>query len=51
MATFRPRETQLAELFGELKAHGAPVGVSHLNSQDDIWRAIREFFTEQAKND
>ena len=51
VATFRPRETQLAELFGELKAHGAPVGVSHLNSQDDIWRAIREFFTEQAKND
>ena len=28
-----------------------PVGVSHLGSQDDIWRAIREFFTEQAAND
>jgi uncharacterized sporulation protein YeaH/YhbH (DUF444 family) len=27
------------------------VGVSHLNSQDDIWRAIREFFTEQSKDD
>ncbi|HVJ13478.1 MAG TPA: DUF444 family protein [Burkholderiales bacterium] len=51
VATFRPRETQLAEVFGELKAHGAPVGVSHLNSQDDIWRAIREFFTEQSKDD
>ena len=36
-----PRETQLAELFGELKAKGHPVGVSHLGSQDDIWRAIR----------
>ena len=48
VATFRPRETQLAELFGELKARGCPVGVSHLGSQEDIWRAIREFFTEQS---
>jgi len=51
VATFRPRETQLAELFGELKNGGAPVGVSHLATQEDIWRAIREFFTAQAKND
>jgi uncharacterized sporulation protein YeaH/YhbH (DUF444 family) len=51
VATFRPRETQLAEIFGELKAHGAPVGVSHLGSQEDIWRAIREFFTEQNARD
>jgi uncharacterized sporulation protein YeaH/YhbH (DUF444 family) len=49
VATFRPRETQLAELFSELKAHGAPVGLSHLASQEDIWRAIREFFKEQAR--
>ena len=46
IATFRPRETQLAELFGELKGRGAPVGVSHLGSQEDVWRAIREFFNE-----
>jgi len=51
VATFRPRETQLAEIFGELKAKGGPVGVSHLGSQEDIWRTIREFFTEQSKND
>ena len=43
VATFRPRETQLAELFGEPQGKGHPVGVSHLGSQDDIWRAIREF--------
>jgi uncharacterized protein len=49
VATFRPRETQLAEIFTEMKARGAPVGVSHLGSQDDIWRAIREFFKEQAR--
>jgi uncharacterized protein len=48
VATFRPRETQLAEIFGELKGHGAPVGVSHLGSQEDIWRAIREFFKEES---
>ncbi len=51
VAAFRPRETQLAELFNELKANGHPVGVSHLGSQDDIWRAIREFFTAQAADD
>lgn len=51
VASFRPRDTQLAELFGELKAQGHPVGVSHLGSQEDIWRAIREFFTEQAADD
>jgi hypothetical protein len=51
VATFRPRETQLAELFNELKAKDHPVGVSHLGSQEDIWRAIREFFTEQAADD
>jgi len=48
IATFRPRETQLAEIFGALKARGLPVGTSPLGSQEDVWRAIREFFTEQA---
>lgn len=51
IATFRPRETQLAEIFGEMKARGLPVGISHLSSQEDIWRAIREFFTEQAREE
>jgi uncharacterized protein len=51
VATFRPRETQLAEIFSELRSRGGAVGVSHLASQEDIWRAIREFFTEQARND
>jgi uncharacterized protein len=51
IATFRPRETQLTEIFGELRARGSPVGVSHLGSQEDIWRAIRDFFTEQAALD
>jgi uncharacterized sporulation protein YeaH/YhbH (DUF444 family) len=51
IATFRPRETQLAELFHELKAAGLPVGMSPLGSQDDVWRAIREFFKEREADD
>ena len=47
LATFRPRETQLSELFTEAKAGGKPVGMSHLSSQDDVWRAIREFFRQE----
>ena len=48
IATFRPRDTQLAEIFSELKAAGLPVGTSHLSSQEDVWAAIRQFFTAQA---
>lgn len=51
IATFRPRDTQLAEIFNELKTAGLPVGTSHLASQDDVWRAIRQFFTQQAENE
>jgi hypothetical protein len=51
VATFRPRETQVAEVFHELKAAGLPVGMSQLSSQDDVWRAIREFFKEAEKSD
>src|SRR3954471_12909502 len=51
LATFRPRETQLAELFAEAKAGGQPVGMSHLGAQDDVWRAIREFFREEVKKE
>src|SRR5687767_241568 len=48
IATFRPRETQLAEIFGELRGHGSPIGVSHLGSQEDVWRALRAFFTAES---
>jgi uncharacterized protein len=51
VATFRPRDTQLAEIFTEIKGAGLPVGTSHLASQDDVWNAIRAFFTEQAAQD
>jgi uncharacterized sporulation protein YeaH/YhbH (DUF444 family) len=48
IATYRPRETQLSELFGELRGRGLPVGMSRLGSQEDVWRAIREFFKQEA---
>jgi uncharacterized protein len=51
VATFRPRDTQLAEIFAELRGTGLPVGTSHLASPDDVWSAIRQFFTEQAQNE
>ena len=45
----RWRETQLAEIFNEMKAGGAPVGMSNLGSQEDVWKAIREFFRDEAE--
>ena len=51
IATFRPRDTQLAEIFTELKLSGLPVGTSHLSSQEDVWAAIREFFVQQASSE
>ena len=51
LATYRPRETQLSELFGELRARGLAVGTSRLGSQDDVWRAIREFFRDEARRE
>ena len=50
IATFRPRDTQLVEIFHELKSREHAVGVSHVASQDDVWRAIREFFKAQAED-
>jgi uncharacterized sporulation protein YeaH/YhbH (DUF444 family) len=34
-----------------MKAGGLPVGMSQLSSQEDVWRAIREFFKEAEKSD
>jgi uncharacterized sporulation protein YeaH/YhbH (DUF444 family) len=51
IATFRPRDTQLSEIFGELKGRGLAVGTSRLSSQDDVWGAIREFFMQQSARD
>jgi uncharacterized sporulation protein YeaH/YhbH (DUF444 family) len=47
-SAFRPRETQVAELFAELKGKGLPAGSARLASLDDVWNAIRGFFRDQA---
>jgi uncharacterized protein len=39
--------TQAGELFDELKRRGASVGACALGSQDDVWRALREFFRDR----
>ncbi len=51
IATFRPRDTQLSEIFAELKARSGAVGTSRLSSQDDVWGAIRDFFMQQSSLD
>ncbi len=45
---FRPKETQMSELFAALKEKGGPAGVAKLASLDDVWSAIRAFFRDQA---
>ena len=50
-ATFRPRETQLSEVFAEMRSSGLPVGTSRLGSQEDVWKAIREFFKDEAQRE
>jgi uncharacterized sporulation protein YeaH/YhbH (DUF444 family) len=47
-SAFRPRETQMMELFAELKSRGLPAGAARLASLDDVWNAIRTFFRDQA---
>jgi uncharacterized sporulation protein YeaH/YhbH (DUF444 family) len=48
-SSFRPRETQMSEIFSALKAKGLPVGAARLETLDDVWNAIRTFFREQAE--
>ncbi len=43
--------TEMGHLFKDLKARGAPAGSYSIHGQDDIWPAIRTFFTEQASQE
>jgi uncharacterized protein len=44
----RLRQTPLATLFTDLQARGFPAAMAAIARQDDVWRAIRTFFGEQA---
>lgn len=43
----RTSETEMKMLCGEVQRTGAPIGSSILARPDDVWSAIRKFFTEQ----
>ena len=45
----RLRQTPLGILFTDLQARGFPAAVASIARQDDVWRAIRTFFSEQAE--
>jgi uncharacterized protein len=45
----RLRQTPLATLFTDLQAKGFPTATAVIARQDDVWRAIRTFFSEQAE--
>jgi len=42
-------ETEMSEVFAELAADRLPVGATTVMRVDDVWRAIRTFFQQQAE--
>lgn len=44
----RSLDTEMRRIFSELELRGLPVGASVLANGDDVWRALRHFFTEHA---
>ncbi|HZR69341.1 MAG TPA: DUF444 family protein [Burkholderiales bacterium] len=45
----RLRQTPLGALFTDLQGRGFPAAMATIARQDDVWRAIRTFFSEQAE--
>jgi len=43
----RSLETEMRRLCNELERRGLPIGSSVLSSPDDVWRALRKFFTRE----
>jgi uncharacterized sporulation protein YeaH/YhbH (DUF444 family) len=41
-------QTEITTLFSDLKRRGLPAAAMPVSGQEDVWRAIRHFFTEQA---
>jgi sporulation protein YhbH len=44
----RSLETEMRRLCNDLERRGLPVGSSVLSSSEDVWKALRRFFTEEA---
>lgn len=47
----RQLETETGKLFAELAAAGCAAGSYALNDFDDVWGAVKHFFTNQARED
>lgn len=43
----RTLDTEMRRLYNELERRGLPVGSSVLAGPDDVWRALRKFFTHE----
>jgi hypothetical protein len=44
---FRPKATEMSEIFAALQEKGLPVGAARLASLEDVWGAIRLFFRDE----
>jgi sporulation protein YhbH len=47
----RSLETEMRRLCNELERRGLPVGSSVLSSSEDVWKALRKFFTEESDSE
>lgn len=47
----RSLETEMRRLCNELERRGLPIGSSVLSAPDDVWRALRKFFTRELESD
>lgn len=45
----RSMETEMRTICNELERSGAPIGASILTHSEDVWKAIRKFFVQQAE--
>ena len=47
----RSLDTEMRRMCGELERRGLPIGSSVLAGPDDVWRALRAFFVQEARED
>jgi uncharacterized sporulation protein YeaH/YhbH (DUF444 family) len=47
----RTVETEMRRLCNELERRGLPISSSVLSGTDDVWRALRKFFSKEAETD
>ncbi len=47
----RALETEMRRIFSELERRGMPIASSVLSNADDVWRALRKFFTQESEHD